>query len=110
MSRNYQTTSEAVNDLIARGYTANFDIHAEKEVVICHNDSVCLSPDEFTVDEIYRFEGPTDPADEAVVYALSAPAHHLKGVLVDAFGPYSDINTARVIQKLNQQMKNSHSK
>ncbi len=107
MDYNYQTISEAVNGLIARGYTANFDIHAEKEVVICDKSAVCLSPDEFTVDEIYRFEGPTGPADEAVVYALSSPEYHLKGVLIDAFGPYSDANTAKVIQMLNKRIKNS---
>ena len=105
MSKNYETVSEAVNDLTARGYVTNFDIHAEKEVLICDKLSVCLSPDEFTVDEVYRFEGSTDPADEAVVYAISASEYHIKGILVDAFGPYSDTNTSKVIQILNERLK-----
>ena len=70
MSRNYQTVSEAVNDLVKRGYTVNLSINAEKECFVGDQESVSLMPDELQIDEVYRFEGSTDPADEAVVFAV----------------------------------------
>lgn len=104
MTKNYQTVSEAVNDLIKRGYVTNFSINAEKECLMSDHDSVCLAPEEFAIDEVYRFEGITDPADEAVVYALSSSQHTLKGVVVDAFGTYSDSKTAEVMDRLHKRL------
>ena len=34
---NYETVSEAINDLIKRGYTHDFNIHLEEECLVCNN-------------------------------------------------------------------------
>ena len=52
------------------------------------------------IDEHYRFEGDTDPADETIVYAISSGKYKLKGVLVNAFGVYSDSASNELIEKL----------
>ena len=104
MQRNYETVSEAVNDLVKRGYSADLSIHAEKECLICVKTSVCLVPEEFKIDEVYRFEGSTDPADEAVVFAISAPEYNIKGVVIDGFGIYSDSSTSKVMQYLHKHL------
>jgi hypothetical protein len=67
--RNYDTLSEAVDDLIKRGYTTDFLLQKEKECLLCKDNSLELSPEDFTIDEVYRFEGISDPADE-VLYLL----------------------------------------
>lgn len=49
---------------------------------------------------MYRFEGDTDPADEAVVYAIESKAG-LKGILVNAYGLYANTMSNEIIQKLS---------
>lgn len=39
---------------------------------------------------VFRFEGPSDPDEEAVVYALRCPLCGAGGTLVSAFGPEAD--------------------
>ena len=42
------------------------------------------------IDKVYRFEGDSDPADEATVYAISSPKYGIKGVPVNGTGIYTD--------------------
>lgn len=63
---------------------------------------VQVFPDEFLVDRHYRFEGISDPADEAVVYAISSTKYHLKGTLVNGYGMYSDAIADEMIKALKE--------
>ena len=95
MARSYDTLSQAVNDLIARGYTD--ELALRQECVVCSGSTTALPPEEFTIDEFHRFEGATNPSDESIVYAISSAKHGVKGVLVNAFGPdASELNQAMV--------------
>ncbi len=47
------------------------------------------------MDAVYRFERPTDPGDDLILYAISSAKCNRKGVLTNAFGLYADRNTAR---------------
>lgn len=98
--KTYETVSEAINDLLKRGYDRDLSVHEEGHCLICHQDSLSLSPDEFQIDEIHRFEGATDPADETIVFAISSPTHQVKGTIVNAFGTYSDTETSEVVKHL----------
>jgi len=102
--KSYETVSEAVNDLVKRGYTTEFSVHPDKECIICNNSATSLSPEDFEIDEIYRFEGMTDPADETIVYAVSSSKNNMKGVIVNAFGPYSDADTSKLVQYLHRHL------
>jgi len=79
----YETVSEAVNELIKRGYTYNFQYC--EEGIECNFPKLKLTPENFKIIEVYRFEGNTDPADEAVVYAIESN-DGIKGVLVNGYG------------------------
>lgn len=98
----YATVTEAINDLAKRGYTTDFELLAEKECITCHKTSLYLSPDEFEIDEIYRFEGNTDPGDEMIVFAISAKKHTVKGIIVNAYGMYADATTSKIIERLKK--------
>jgi hypothetical protein len=100
--RYYETVSEAINDLAKRGYTTDFKIHAEKECLICNDSDLQLSPDEFEIDETYRFEGETDPGDEMIVFAISSKHHNMKGILVNGYGTYSDSATSKIVENLKK--------
>lgn len=98
--RNYETVTEAVNDLKKRGYTADLSIEADKDCLLCKSTATQLSPEDFTIDEVYRFEGMTDPGDEMIVYAISANDKDLKGVVVNAFGIYSSYRASKLVEHL----------
>lgn len=97
---NYDTVSEALNDLAKRGFTHDFNLHLEQECLICNNTMTQLSPDEFEIVETYRFEGETDPADEMVLFAISSIKSNLKGTLLNAFGIYAESSNSKIVEKL----------
>jgi hypothetical protein len=97
---NYDTVSEATADLIKRGYKYNFNL-ADDRISSSEND-VSFSPDEFEIDEIHRFEGESDPGDEFIVYAISAKNMPIKGILVNAYGPYSNSMSHALVEKLSK--------
>lgn len=46
-------------------------------------------PSSLTIIKVYRFEGESDPADMAVIYAIRADDGRV-GYLLNAYGTYSD--------------------
>lgn len=101
MARTYDTLSQAVNDLVARGYKDDLVLH--DECLICNGNNTSLRPDEFTIDEFHRFEGDSNPSDESIVYAISSEKHKVKGVLVNAFGTYASRLNQAMVKKLDFQ-------
>ena len=93
----YDTVAEAVNGLKQRGYTIDFNLEADK--LCCKETSLELAPVEFEITEFYRFEGISDPADEAVVYAIESRKGE-KGLLVTGFGISAEGLGEEMIEKL----------
>jgi hypothetical protein len=102
MRRDYETVTEAVNDLKKRGYTSDLSLEAEKDCLLCNTTATQLSPEDFTIDEVYRFEGMSDPGDEMIVYAISANEKNIKGVVVNAFGIYSSYRASKLVEHLTK--------
>ena len=98
--RYYETVSEAVNDLQARGYTLNLNLQTDR--LLCAEHDLQLFPEDFHIDEVYRFEGNTDPGDEAIVYAVASEKHKAKGVLVDGYGMSSGAISPAILAKLQR--------
>ncbi len=61
--------------------------------------------DRAEVERVYRFEGPSDPDEEAVVYALRCPICHGGGTLVSGFGPGADPELADRLVMLDGRFK-----
>ena len=55
---------------------------------------------QFVIDKFYRFEGESNPSDEAILYAISSTKHDLKGVLVNGAGIYTDDITNEMLESL----------
>ena len=70
------TVSEAVVFLVERGYRQDLELAG-------------VDLDEVVVEHTFRFEGPSDPADEAIVLGLLTPDGR-RGVVVSAYGPDAD--------------------
>ncbi len=96
--QSYDTVTEALTGLKAKGYTTDFNIAFDK--LICSKREVVLNPNEFEIVEFYRFEGQTNPSDEDIVYAIESKHSNVKGVLTSAFGLYADSISTEMIKKL----------
>ena len=96
---NYDTVTEALTALKTKGYTMDFNIAFDK--LICKENNFCLNPNEFEITEVHRFEGATDPGDEAVVYAVESKDGKTKGVLTSAYGMYADTISTDMLKKLS---------
>src|ERR1022692_918428 len=97
------TVTEVINMLRKEeGYTEDFNL--QKNCLICQNGGYNVLHNEFVIDKVYRFDGDSDPADEATVYAISSPKYGIKGVLVNGAGIYSDEMTDEMLKtlKINQ--------
>jgi len=97
--KTYDTVTEALQDLKAKGYTIDFNIAFDK--LICSNNEILLNPDGFEITEFYRFEGDTDPGDENVVYAIESKDKKIKGVFMSAYGVYAENTSNEIILKLS---------
>lgn len=97
----YDTVAEAVNGLKQRGYTIDFNLEADK--IFCEKTPLTapmsFCPADFEITEFYRFEGNSDPADEAVVYAIESKGGK-KGLLVTGFGISAEGMGEEMIEKL----------
>jgi hypothetical protein len=93
----YDTVSAAVNGLKQRGFTLDFNL--EQDYLVCKDAK--FGTEEFEITEVYRFEGNTDPADEAIVYAIESNKGH-KGVLVNGYGISADVTTNEMAKKLGE--------
>ena len=95
---NYDTVTGAVNGLRERGFSLDFNL--SENCLTCLGDQ--FGPEDFEITEVYRFEGNSDPADEAVVYGIESNKGH-KGVLVNGYGPSSDPVSSEMAKKLSIQ-------
>jgi len=91
----YATVSVALDELKKKGYTVDFNL--EENCIVCSTDK--FNVDDFEITEIYRYEGDTDPADEATVYAIESKSG-VKGVLVTGYGISGDTMSTELLQKL----------
>lgn len=92
----YSNVKDALDKLNSEGYTVDFNL--EENCIVCNADR--FNPDEFDIKEVYRYEGESNPDDEATVYAIESKSG-LKGVLVTSYGAYSDNMSDEILQKLN---------
>ncbi|QES90075.1 phosphoribosylpyrophosphate synthetase [Rhizosphaericola mali] len=86
---------DAIEWLQAKGYTQNFDLN---------NDCIVLEgskiyPTAFEIDHVFRFEDDSDPEEEEIIYGISSNTGD-RGILVNAYGTYSDSLTDDMITKL----------
>ena len=82
------TVTEAVALLRAEGYTADYEL--VDGVLRADLESASCAIDQAQVERLYRFEGPSDPGDEMIVFGLHDPASGVRGTFAAAFGHSAD--------------------
>jgi hypothetical protein len=76
-----------LNKVISDGYTEDFKA-TERGLEGLHNKKV-YEPTQVQIVNFFRFEGTSNPDDEAVLYVIEAD-DGTKGTLIDAYNIYSD--------------------
>src|ERR1700761_821432 len=98
----YATVTEAIEQLHHQGYTLDFNLRENKLVAGTHEYPI----DDFEIADLYRYEGASDPADEATVYALVSKSG-LKGLLVSGYGVSSDSASEETLKQLHYKYQES---
>ena len=94
----YSTLSETMEELRKQGYTEDFNL--QQNCLECRNGQFKVFAEDFKVDHYFRFEGDSNPSDSSILYAISSDRLGLKGVLVNAYGIYSEPVTDELMEKL----------
>jgi len=83
----YATVTKALDDLNEMGFTYDFNLN-EADLI--------KNPDHYEIQHIYRYEGDSNPDDEATVYGIKSNSGK-KGVFVTGFAANSENGAARVL-------------
>lgn len=94
---NYDTLSEAIKTKQDEGYKHDFNLNSS--LIECKELKKKFAVAEFNVDAFYRFEGDSNPDDSSILYAIQTDTG-IKGLLVDAYGAYSESLSSEMIDKL----------
>ena len=92
-----ETLRQATTRLSRSGYSEHYRAHDGH--LVCGECGTSHDPAELTIDEIVRFEGQSDPGDEAIVYALDAGCGH-RGLYISAYGPNATADDIAVVAAL----------
>lgn len=87
------TVTDALRILAADGYTADFNL--ANAALHCPSCQGRHPLEQAVAERVYRFEGPSDPADEAIVLGVRCPRCGALGTIVSAFGPDADPETLK---------------
>lgn len=83
-----ETVVEALALLQHEGYDLEYQLVDGRLRCDAH-DRACPTG-EAVVERLFRFEGPSDPGDEMIVFGLLDPISGRRGVLASGFGPSAD--------------------
>ncbi len=91
----YTSVLDAIIGLKERGFTVDFNLLHNGIKSGMHS----LSASRFEITEVHRFETDTNPDEQAVVYAIESH-DGIKGVLVNGYGPASEVLSDEMVEKL----------
>tara|TARA_R100000935_G_C2718062_1_gene116802 strand:+ start:186 stop:506 length:321 start_codon:yes stop_codon:yes gene_type:complete len=82
--KDYGTLSQAINILkLEEGYEYDFNLMDEK--IELKSEATTYGVNDFEVDKVLRFEGMSNPDDNAILYCIHTKDGK-KGTLVDGYG------------------------
>lgn len=81
------TVTEAVNKLMEQGYTTDLGARGTES----HGDADhSHDPTTLAIEQVFRFEGDSDPGDETIVLGVLCEECDSRGIIVSAYGPDAD--------------------
>lgn len=86
----YASVSEALEQLNKKGFIHDFNLQDE---------TIRKNPNNYEIEHVYRYEGDSDPDEEAVVYGITSNSGE-RGVYVAGFSANSESEASTVLAKL----------
>jgi hypothetical protein len=100
------TLTSRTNQLVKEGFTENFT--PTHEGIEAPSKGKVYIPNEVKIVNFYRFEGESDPADSAILYAIETN-DGTRGLLIDAYGgPYVNQKVGKFIKEVEEIGKKAH--
>ncbi len=93
------TLSSLTETAVKKGYTENFQV--SDGGLLAPSTEVCYLPQEVKIDNFYRFEGTSDPDDNAILYCLQTN-DGVKGMLIDSYGAGADEKISEFIKRVEE--------
>lgn len=97
MESEMKTLTEVMARLREKHYIHDFEVSHHK--LICKETGECFDSLDMTIDKTYRFEGDSNPDDMSVLFAMTSNTG-TKGILIDAFGTYSNADISEFIKQV----------
>ncbi len=97
MNEPMDTLSDRMRQLHAAGWIEQLSV--SDGGLRCDGCGCWTEPEAVVVDEVYRFEGMSDPGDESILFALTLPCGH-RGQLPAAYGPDTSPDVIDVVKRL----------
>ena len=97
-----KSLATCVNRMVTEGYTEDFKI--SEQGLESLNKQKSYKPEQIQIVNFFRFEGMSDPDDNAVLYVIET-ADGTKGTLIDAYGIYNDARVGRFMKDVERIQK-----
>jgi len=96
------TLTQAIDNAVKRGYSENFKLVSTG--LTTENDGKLYSPSDVRIEDFFRFEGDSDPEDNAILYLIETNDGR-KGLVIDAYGAYADSRVSTFIRAVEDIQK-----
>lgn len=97
-----KTLSSCTRKLSSEGYVTQFKAHRNGiESLETHE---IFGPSDVKITNFYRFEGESDPSDNAILYAIETNSGE-KGTLTVAYGVYTDLKVSEFVKQVEEIQK-----
>ena len=93
-----KSLSTCLNKMVNDGYTEDFKV--TDDGLKSENKPINYKPDEINVVNYFRFQGESDPDDNAILYVIET-SDGTRGTLVDAYGVYNDPKVSNFMEEVN---------
>ena len=87
----YATVEKALEELKEKGFSIDFNVEESQ---------ILAAPNSFGIVEIYRYEGMSNPDDEATVYGIENFTTGERGVFVAGNLSFAENDVAKILLKL----------
>jgi hypothetical protein len=95
-----ETLSEAIARLEAAGFRDSF--RPEGARLWAQAAERFFAPEALVVEEVVRFEGESDPDDEAILFALRSRSGDVRGTFTTGYGVLSDPASTEIVRGLSR--------
>ena len=93
--------SEAIARLEAAGFGDSFRAEKDGRLWALAAERF-FAPDALVVEAVVRFEGESDPDEQAILFALRSSAGDVRGTFATGYGVYADPASAEIVRGLSR--------